>query len=182
MKNNTNLVLVGMMGSGKSVIAKILSLQPGYKLVDTDHQIEKRQGAHVGQIIREKGEVFFRNLETQLLRDLVNRKNEKMIVATGGGSILALENRNLLKELGNVVWLKAELDTLLKRVLDSDVDRPLLGSGSEQEIMRSLLRIYQDRLPLYQSLADFTIEVDHHEPAQIAQQISDQFFAARFWR
>ena len=103
-----NIVLIGFMGTGKTVVSKLLAEQLGWSLIDTDELIVKKAGKTISQIFAEDGEVVFRQLESDVLADLQNISNQ--VISTGGGIILKEENRQLLKKLGRVILLEANLE------------------------------------------------------------------------
>jgi shikimate kinase len=100
-----NIILIGFMGTGKSTIGRNLSQTFGYPLIDTDQLIVEQQGCSIPKIFEEKSEQAFRDMETEVLKSLI--KHSGHIIATGGGIIGRPENRQLLRELGYVVWLIA---------------------------------------------------------------------------
>jgi len=108
-----NLVLVGFMGSGKSSVGRLLSSMTGFALVDTDTLVAQEAGQSIPAIFRQHGEEYFRALETKVIASLVGRIG--LIVATGGGAITIEENRNLLRQIGPVVWLDASPEHLYQR-------------------------------------------------------------------
>jgi shikimate kinase len=120
-----NLVLVGFMGSGKSSVGRILSSLTGFALVDTDALVAREAGQSIPVIFKEQGEEHFRALETKVLQGLVGRIG--LIVATGGGIITSGQNRELLPQIGPVVWLDASPEHLYQRVKHSN--RPLLQTA-----------------------------------------------------
>ena len=155
-----NLILCGMMGSGKSTVGKALSLLTGKPFVDTDEWIEEKYGA-ISEIFAKQGEGYFRALETQAVQELI--KKDGWIIATGGGLVLSSNNVALLKENGQIVYLSAELSTLQQR-LSEDKSRPLL----QTERLETLLK---NRAPVYESVADFCVRADGKTPEQIAREI-----------
>ena len=143
-----NVYLIGPMGSGKTTIgqrlAKILDLQ----FLDCDHELEAQTGASVGLIFDVEGEEGFRKRETAMLHKLTSRK--RVLIATGGGTVLKDENRRLLRATGLVVYLQTSVSQQLRR-LSRDKSRPLLQSGDREEKLANLAR---ERNPLYEELAD----------------------------
>lgn len=149
-----NLILVGFMGTGKSTIGRELSKELGYPVLDTDNRIVADAGRSIPDIFEEEGEECFRDLETELLQDLLRQSAHKNIISTGGGIILREENRRLLRELGYVVWLVARPDTIIERT-SRNRDRPLLNNENPAETVRALL---EERTPLYRETAHLTLE------------------------
>lgn len=147
-----NLILVGMMGSGKTTMAKSLARQLGKTFVDSDDEITARTGVTIPHIFDIEGEAGFRQRETAAIQELTERDN--MVLATGGGAVLVEENRNLLKKNGIVVYLKASAHDLWQRTRH-DRSRPLLQTGDPHAKLKELLR---QREPLYQEVADITVQ------------------------
>lgn len=156
------IFLVGMMGAGKTTIGRQLARALGREFLDLDHELEARCGVRVALIFDIEGEEGFRKRETLALEECSRKPG--IVLATGGGAILAEENRRYLAERGVVVYLKASADELYRRVA-RDRSRPLLQTANPQERLRSLLK---DREPLYESVADITFETG---PASIAQAV-----------
>lgn len=144
--------LVGMMGAGKTTIGRHLARALRREFLDLDHELEARCGVRVALIFDIEGEEGFRKRETTALDECSRRSN--IVLATGGGAILAPENRQMLRERGLVVYLKAGADELYRRV-ERDRNRPLLQTADPRERLRSLL---EQREPLYESVADVTFE------------------------
>ncbi|MBR3894970.1 MAG: shikimate dehydrogenase [Clostridia bacterium] len=138
-----NVVLTGMPGSGKSTVGKCMNVE-GYELVDTDSEIEKRCGCTIKELIAEKGEAYFRALETEVIRDVSAESSR--IISTGGGVILREENVRALQRNGRIFFLNAELSRL--RATD---DRPL--SDTEDK----LVTLYNERIGLYHKTADVVV-------------------------
>lgn len=120
-----NILLIGFMGTGKSTVSARLKKELDMKEVDTDMLIEKRQGMTISDIFAKKGEEAFRNMETELLKELKSERN--LIISCGGGMALRDENAAVMKEAGTVVWLTAEPETILERVKHDD--RPSAAPG-----------------------------------------------------
>ena len=125
-----NIILIGFMGTGKSTIGRKLSQTFGYPLIDTDQLIVEQQGRPIHVIFEENGEQSFRDMETKLLKSLI--KHSGHIIATGGGIISRPENRQLLRELGYVVWLIAHPSEILKRTY-RNANRPLLNNDDPEK-------------------------------------------------
>lgn len=158
MKNdkNRNIILIGYMGSGKSTVGRKAAKAVEYSFLDTDAIIEKEEGMTISKIFEDKGEPYFREMETETIRRLIAEPKGN-IIATGGGLPMKEGNAELLKELGTVVYLKAETDTLVKR-LSGDTARPLLQNGDLREKIETMLAI---RGPVYEKCADVVLQTDH---------------------
>ena len=145
------VTLIGMPGGGKSTVGRLLAERLGVEFADTDLAIERRMGMSVGQIFDTRGEAFFRDLESEVLDSLV-RMNPS-VVATGGGSVLRPENRDLLREHTVPVYLQTSLPELWRRVRGNS-RRPLLRGPSPYE---RLEQIYAERHPIYSELASIVV-------------------------
>ena len=163
---NRNIILIGYMGSGKSTVGRKAAKAVEYNFLDTDALIEKEEGMTISKLFEEKGEPYFREKETETIRRLIAEPKGK-IIATGGGLPMKEGNAELLKELGTVIYLKAETDTLLKR-LSGDTTRPLLQNGELREKIETILAI---RGPVYESCADVVLQTDTMSFYEIICQI-----------
>ena len=153
---NRNIILVGYMGSGKSTVGKKAAKALAYTFLDTDSLIEQAEGMTISKLFEEKGEPYFREQETETIRRLMEEPKGN-IIATGGGLPMREGNDKLLKELGTVIYLKAETETLMKR-LSGDTARPLLQNGDLREKIDTMLAI---RGPVYERVADVILETDN---------------------
>ena len=158
-----SIILTGYMGCGKTTVGRELSLRTGKVLADTDEMIVERENCPVPQIFAEKGEPYFRDLETKLLRDLDAGETD-MVCSTGGGIVLRRENRELLKKIGFTVWLTASPETISER-LASDRERPLLPAGADPERIRVMIK---ERTEAYKESADLIVRTDGKKPEEIA--------------
>jgi shikimate kinase len=164
------LALIGYRGTGKSTVGRILAERLNRRFLDADLEIEARAGRSIRSIFTEWGEAVFRDWEEQTLAELTSAFPDA-IVATGGGAVLRESNRRRIRALGLVVWLKAEPRVLAHR-LKSDgrglAERPpLTPSGTLSEIATVL----EDRIPLYQELADAVFETGDKTPEEVAAEI-----------
>ena len=146
-----SLVLIGMMGAGKTTIGRRLAKKMGYKFVDADHEIEAAAGMKVPDIFEVFGEQAFRDGEKKVLDRLM--REGPHIVATGGGAFLNEDTRRAISANGLSIWLRAELDVLMERVRRKG-NRPLLLTGDPEGTMRKLL---EERVAVY-ALADIVVE------------------------
>lgn len=153
----TNLYLIGMMGSGKTTIGRLLAMQLKYKFIDTDVIIEKLTQKSISQIFAESGEAAFRDIETQVLGRVA--AETRTAIATGGGIVLQRQNWSYLHH-GVIVWLDVSVEQLLKR-LKGNTSRPLLQDPDPQQKLQQLL---EQRQPLYAS-ADVRVRVEADEPS-----------------
>ena len=164
--NNRSIVLVGIMGVGKSTIGKRLSQYLDIPFVDADKEIEKAAGMSVTDIFEQFGEEAFRTGEKKVIRRLLDEGQK--ILATGGGAFMNEETRVEIQERGVSVWLKADLDVLMKRVQRRS-DRPLLKTEDPEATMKELL---EERNPVY-ALADLEIESRTVSRDVIASEVVD---------
>lgn len=159
-----SIALIGFMGCGKSTVGRRLHKLLGYPLVDTDHLIEQQAGARIPEIFAERGEGGFREIETSVLQKLAAEPEIHRIIATGGGIITRSENRALLRSLGCVVWLRADIETILART-SRNRDRPLLDTEDPRGRIESLLA---ERAPLYSETSHLEIETTGLSSNEIA--------------
>ncbi|MDA9299908.1 shikimate kinase [Methylophilaceae bacterium] len=165
MKKYKNIYLVGLMGSGKTTLGKILSKKLDKIFYDSDQLIEETLGVDVPMIFEYEGEVGFREREKDILNKLVGIEN--IVLATGGGIILSKSNRDLLAKNGIVIYLKSNQKDLILRMKD-DKTRPLLKNGNIEEIIKKLCK---EREPLYEEIADFEIMTKNKRIHEIVNEI-----------
>ena len=144
------IVLVGLMGAGKTTVGRRLSDKLGVPFVDADHEIEIAAGKRIAEIFADHGEAYFRDGERKVIARILNSGSQ--VLATGGGAFMSAETRDNIRQAAVSVWLKAELSLLLRRVLKRN-NRPLLERDPEG-VMRSLV---ETRYPIY-ATADITVE------------------------
>ncbi len=166
MKISRNIFLIGPMGAGKSTVGRHLAQLLDKEFHDSDREIEKRTGASVALIFDIEGEQGFRKRETAILDELT--RGDNMVLATGGGVVLSEENRHLLRSRGTVVYLDADLDTLMRRT-HRDRKRPLLETGDRRQ---KLADIMKERESLYRSEADVVVTTDRRSPAAVARKVA----------
>ena len=140
---NRTIVLVGLMGAGKTTVGRRLAKRLGLPFVDSDHEIEKAAGMSVAEIFECFGEADFRSGERRVIGRLL--EGEPQIVATGGGAFINDETRALIKEKGLSIWLDADIEVLVERTARRDT-RPLLKTGDPRAI---LTRLAKEREPFY---------------------------------
>ena len=166
IKKNKNIVLIGYMGCGKSTVGRKAAKALGYTFLDTDVLIEKEEGMHIARMFEAKGEAYFREKETETIKRLIDGEKGN-IIATGGGLPMTEGNPELLKELGTVIYLKADNETLVKR-LSNDKARPLLRNVNLKERVETMLAI---RGPVYEACADMVLQADRMSFYEIICQI-----------
>ena len=155
LKERQNILLVGMPGSGKSTIGKMLAEKSGREFVDTDEMIVTKEGRTIPEIFATDGEQYFRKVEAECVREACKKMG--LVIATGGGAVKRENNRNAMKENSVVVFLDREISNL---ATDS---RPLSSSEEKLKIM------YEERLPLYKSVADFTVKVNDNAQTTLSE-------------
>ena len=157
--------LVGFMGAGKTSVARKLARMAGVASVDMDTYIERCEHKRVKEIFAEVGEEGFRAIETQTLYEL-GMKKDPMVVSCGGGVVLRPENRKALSELGLVVYLSVTAAEAASRISDVS-SRPLFGD------LQNAQRVIDERLPLYEEVADVTIDTVGRGSSSIAHEVFD---------
>ena len=165
------IVLVGLMGAGKTSVGRRLAEKLGIPFVDADHEIERAAGKTIKDIFAEHGEPYFREGERRVIQRLIG--NGAQVLATGGGAYMNDETRARIQEHGISVWLKASLPLLMKRVSKRQ-DRPLLQAEDPEGVMRGLM---ETRYPVY-ALADVTVE---SRDVQHGQMVNDVIRALAQW-
>jgi shikimate kinase len=164
-----SVVLVGMMGAGKSTIGRRLSLRLGLPFRDADTEIEAAAGMSISDIFETRGEADFRDGEVRVIARLLD--NGPAVIATGGGAVMRQETRDRIRERAVSVWLKADADIILRRVKRRS-DRPLLQTADPEATIERLIR---EREPLY-SQADVTVwsrDVPHEK---IVEECIEQLY------
>lgn len=163
--------LIGPMGSGKTTVGRQLARRLGMDFLDLDLELQERCGVEVAVIFEIEGEAGFRQRESALLDELSQR--DGLVLATGGGSVLADENRRMLTERGLVVYLETNVDQQLKR-LDRDKQRPLLQAPDRRQ---RLTELAAQRNPIYDACADLVVRSANISPpamaATVARRIRD---------
>ena len=150
---NKTVVMIGMMGAGKTAIGSALARRLDVPFLDSDAEIVKAADRSIAEIFERDGEAFFRQKESQVIARLL--KARPGVLSTGGGAFLSADNRRMISEAGVSVWLRAELDLLWARVRHKDT-RPLLRVPDPYGLLKEL---YDARVPLY-AKADLTVDTD----------------------
>jgi len=141
--NLVPIVLIGLMGAGKSSVGRCLALRLGLKFIDADDEIVKAAGCSIPEIFNAYGEKAFRDVEERVIERLIGER--RIVVATGGGAYMSNRTRSYIKTHAISVWLRADLKTLIDRT-SKRRDRPLLNGGSPNKILKNLIDI---RYPIY---------------------------------
>jgi len=161
-----NIILVGFMGAGKSVVGKLLAKKLNIDFVESDEMIETREKMPIKDIFEKKGEPYFRKVEKEIVKEASLRKNS--VISAGGGAIIDEDNFKNLKSSGIIICLKASPETILKRIKDLKT-RPLLNVPDPKKQIEELL---EKRKPYYNK-ADFSIETDELNSEQVVKKIMD---------
>lgn len=165
-----NIILIGFMGAGKTTVGKFLARDSGMRFLDTDDQIVSWQKMSIPDIFSAYGEEYFRNLETELLRNMQDN-TKHAVISVGGGMPVREENRVLLRKLGCVVYLSASKETILSRV-GRDDSRPMLNGEDLEKRVEQLMR---DREALYRQAAHVEVKTDGRSVYQVEQIIRQEF-------
>lgn len=160
---NRHIILIGMMGTGKSTVGGYLGNQLHRKVTDTDQRVEQILGTEIPQIFRGQGENYFRDWETRILKEIL--QDSPHIITTGGGVVLRKENVDWMKKKGWVVALDASVDELCQR-LQGDKSRPLLQGNLKERIAR----IKRERRGSY-DFADLKLDTTGETPEETGQRI-----------
>lgn len=159
-----NICLTGLMGSGKSTVGAILAQKLGMEFVDIDNEIETKTGLKISEIFSQKGENFFRKVETEILKSFAKKLGQ--VISTGGGAIQKEGNLQILKENGLTIYLKTSPEVLFGRI-KNDTSRPLLQNEKPFETLRELL---EKREPNYKK-ADIIVVTDEKTIDEIVDEI-----------
>ncbi len=163
--SQTNIVLVGPMGSGKSAVGKQLARELDLDFVDSDAEIEKRTGVDISYIFEKEGEAGFRVREREMIAELANRQG--IVLATGGGAVLEPDNRHRLTDCGTVVYLQTTIEQQLERTRHTR-HRPLLLDRDPETVLNELMEI---RAPLYEEVSDVTVKTGGRRVGAVVSEI-----------
>lgn len=167
MAEKRNIFLIGPMGAGKSTIGRQLAQMLGMEFIDSDTVIEERAGADIDWIFDVEGEAGFRKREERIINELT--QNHGVVLSTGGGSVLSKDNRNHLSARGIVIYLETTVDKQFERT-QRDKKRPLLNTEDPRKTLEELAKI---RNPLYDEIADITVQTDEQPAKLVATNIID---------
>jgi shikimate kinase len=160
-----NIFLVGMMGAGKTTLGKALAQRLAREFIDTDRVLVERTGVPVATVFEIEGEEGFRRRESGVLAELASRAD--CVVATGGGAILAEENRRVMHAAGTVIYLRARLESLWERTRH-DTSRPLLATPDPRA---TLARLLEERDPLYREAAHLVVETGSQSAGTLVNRV-----------
>jgi len=165
------VLLVGMMGAGKTVVGRLLAERLGWRYVDSDEQVEAATGRTVRQIFEQDGEAAFRREESAALAAAVSDDSAPAVISVAGGAVLDPTNRARIAEAGTVVWLRAPVAVLAVRAQQSGDHRPLLDAGSALDVEATLAHLYVRREPAYAEVADIVVDVDELVPDAVVDRV-----------
>lgn len=164
------IILIGYMGSGKSTIAKLLSKSMHYEFLDLDEIIEKEQNASVSAIFERKGEVYFRKLEHEVLKRILQSESN-MVLSLGGGTPCFSNNQELLKQEDiDTIYLKTSIDKLYERLRTQKANRPLIANKSEDEMKEFIAKHLFER-SFYYNQAKYIVTTDDKSPQETVLEI-----------
>lgn len=161
-----NVILIGMMGSGKTTVGREFARLFGYTFFDLDEEIEKKHGK-ITDIFKNDGENYFRELETKELKNFI--KSEKIILSTGGGTPIKEENQEILKKIGKIFYLNATAKTIYDRIKDQKT-RPLLNTDNPQKAIEYILN---SRQKTYEKCGKM-VDVNNKAPNLVAKEIYEK--------
>ncbi|MGZ4031294.1 MAG: shikimate kinase [Tumebacillaceae bacterium] len=159
------IFLIGFMGTGKTTIGTALATELDWAMIDSDHEIVRREGRDIPAIFAAEGEAYFRCIESEVLTDLATKQHT--VITTGGGCVLAASNRELMAQSGLVVCLQASVEEIVRRVSE-DSNRPLLQG---EDVRGRVEKLVHDRQGLY-DFAHVTIDTTGREIASIVEEIT----------
>ncbi|MBV1924151.1 MAG: shikimate kinase [Flavobacteriaceae bacterium] len=171
------IVLIGYMGSGKTVVGKQISETLGYPFLDLDHLIETNEKKKISKIFSEKGEIYFRRKEIEALKETIST-SEKMILSTGGGTPCYGDTMNYLNNNNEVVtiYLKASLDVLTDRLFKEKANRPLIAHTQDKSQLNDFIRKHLFERAFYYNQASLVITVDEKTISEINEEIIIKLF------
>ena len=155
------IVLVGLMGAGKTTLGRRIAPELGLPFIDSDSEVEKAAGCTIGEIFKNSGEKIFRDVERRVMLRLLSQS--PAVIGSGGGSFMDVDTRNLIREKGTSIWLRADLELLYRRARRR-THRPLLNNDDPR---KTLMRLMEERYAVYQK-ADLIFDVTEEPPDKIA--------------
>lgn len=164
-----NIILIGFMACGKSSVGRRLSQAIDLEFLDTDSLIEQKVGTSISDIFSTQGEPAFRTMETECLKELINREGGAFVLSVGGGLPIREENRRLLSQIGTVIYLRVTPDTVFMRVRN-DKSRPLLQTTNPRGRIMDMMNA---RKQFYEDAADYVLEADNKSFEAIIDEIKE---------
>jgi len=163
-----NIAVYGFMGVGKTTIGGLLAERLGYSFVDMDAEIERREDTKISTIFKEKGESYFRRLESELVQSLI--KSDEQVIACGGGTVANRDNAEALKSVARMVYLTASITEIINRT-KNDSSRPLLDVDDPKN---TALLLLEKRKPIYEKHAEVTIDTNGLAPRVVVEKILEE--------
>jgi shikimate kinase len=164
------VILIGYMGSGKSVIAKKISKKIGFDYLELDYLIEENENKSIAEIFKTKGELYFRKIENQLFKEVLSNQSD-FVISTGGGTPCYFDNHNLLNSENCIsIYLKASIDTLYNRLLTEKDKRPLIADLNPLEMKEFIAKHLFERSYFYNQ-ATYKVTVDEKDMEEITSEI-----------
>lgn len=168
----TNIALIGFMGSGKTTVGQLLAKKLDRKFIELDRLVEQKAGKPIPEIFQQDGEIAFRELEIELIKDITSE--QRSVIACGGGIVLNKINVDRLKQEGIVVYLTASPGAILRRTASDKNERPLLNTADRATRVRELLGF---RKPFYERAADITIDTSKLDVSSVTEKIIEKLKA-----
>lgn len=169
-----NIILLGYMGSGKSAVGKFLAQETGFSFIDLDEYIEQKEQKTIAEIFAQKGEIYFRKLETKYLDKILNNTSNA-ILSLGGGTPCFGDNMNLIKGYSNwkSIYLKTSINELSNRLFDERNKRPLIAHNSTKEQLSEFIAKHLFERSIYYNKALISIQTDGKSISKVASEIID---------
>jgi shikimate kinase len=164
------LILIGYRATGKTTLARMLGERLQLDAVDTDPLIERKAGRTITEIFAELGEPTFRDYESQVIAELL--QGDPCVVATGGGLPVRPANRELLKRAGQVIWLKASPETILRRMTGDPATEQTRPQLTNLPPLAEIAHVLSERTPIYREIADLEVDTDHASLPELADRIA----------
>ena len=167
------IALYGFMGAGKSSLGKALAEKLNWNFVDLDEEIVRYAGKSINEIFADEGEIAFRKIEHQVLKEIVKRDDENIVLSLGGGSIISPANRKLL-EVKNFkkIYLNVALPQLTERLKKDRKNRPLLKDIPENELDKYIEALFETRKERYETHADIDLKIDSEDFNTVLERLS----------
>ncbi len=166
--------LVGYMGSGKSHISKILSEKINFKLIDLDKEISRRNKLTIPEIFENKGEIYFRKVEREILEEILATE-ENIVFSLGGGTPVYYNNMEIINNYSKSIFLRTSINTLIERISKQKEKRPLIANISDENLPEFIAKHLFERNEFY-SKAQYHISTDFKEPEQIMNEIIEKLY------
>ena len=163
------IVLIGYRGTGKSFVGKRLARKLKVPFYDTDDLIEATAGRSIGDIVSEESWACFRRMEKEIIQEVASRN--KGVVASGGGAVMDEENAGILKKYGTLIWLDANVETIIQRIYTDSQNRKKRPPLSNDDLYRETADLLEKRLPVYRGLADFSVNTAGKGVDEIVDEI-----------